>query len=221
MKRVLIFFISMLCIGSLVSCNRSNLGEGTIPATTVPTLSESPETYQGKILIAYFSLTEVVEEGADAVSSATPYIGNTESVAREIQSQIGGDIFKIQTERVYPSSHSACSDIARQELSDDAHPTLTSHVEHMSDYEVIFIGYPIWWYTAPMAIRSFLEEYDFSGKVIVPFCTTLGAGISQSIGDINRLCPDATILTGLTLSTGRADNRPIIANWLDEIGMKE
>ena len=82
-------------------------------------------------------------------------------------------------------------------------------------------GYPIWWYQEPMAIRTFLEEYDFSGKTIIPFCTTLGAGIDESVENIKNLCPDATVLEGIALHTERESFRDSITEWLDKIGMND
>lgn len=179
------------------------------------------EQSEGRVLIAYFSQARIVSEGADAISSATPYVGNTASAAYEIQKIVGGDVFEIVTINAYPVDHREGSEIAERELKEDVRPELSTHVEDMDAYDVIFLGYPIWWYTEPMAIRTFLEEYDFSGKTIVPFCTSLGAGISESIKDISGLCPDSTILDGLTLRTGREDMSGDITEWLAKIGMFE
>lgn len=107
-------------------------------------------TEQGKrisakhILIAYFSQEKIVSKGADAVTYATPEIGNTASAAREIQKQAGGDLFAITTEQEYPVSHSECSEIAEEEMKSDARPELTSHVKNMDQYDVVFVGFPIW-----------------------------------------------------------------------------
>lgn len=206
--------------------DHTNSTDGSLPGqTTNPEESDNSGDHSSgdesghKILIAYFSLTEVITEGANASSSATPYTGNTESVAKEIQNQIGGDLFKIQTVRTYPTSHSECSKIAEQEMRDNARPELSSHVENMDDYDVIFVGYPIWWYQEPMAIRTFLEEYDLTGKTIIPFCTTMGAGISQSIENIAEICDKSTIVDGLSLSTGRADNSAAVRDFLEKIGL--
>ncbi len=171
-----------------------------------------------KILIAYFSLVDIVPEGADASTHATPKIGNTESAALEIQSQVGGDLFAIKTVRTYPVSHQECSAIAEEEMRSDARPELSTHVENMDDYNIIYIGYPIWWYQEPMAIRTFLEEYDLSGKTIIPFCTTLGAGVEESENNIKSLCPDSEVREGLTLYTGRNNFSESVAKWLEKLG---
>lgn len=174
----------------------------------------------GKTLIAYFSLVDIVPEGADASAHATPEIGNTESAALEIQTQVGGNLFAIKTVQTYPVSHRECSSIAEEEMRSDARPELSTHVENMDEYDTVYIGFPIWWYQEPMAIRTFLEEYDFSGKTIIPFCTTLGAGVEQSVDNIKSLCPASTVLEGLTLYTGRNSFSESVAEWLGEIGMK-
>ena len=122
-----------------------------------------------EVLIAYFSRANYVPEGTDGISGATNKAGNTQTVAYYIEQQIGGDIFEIIPERNYPVSHSDCSAIAQQEVKDNARPALASHVENMKKYSIVFVGFPIWWYDLPMPVWSFLEEYDLSGKTIIPF----------------------------------------------------
>ena len=241
MKRFLICILAVCLLCSLAACGSSEpsvseetpSSSATIPTedTTMPsnepdTTTSQPDsdaaepTAEKKTLIAYFSLVDIVPEGADASAHATPSIGNTESAAIEIQKQVGGDLFAIKTVKTYPVSHRECSAIAEEEMRSDARPELSTHVENMADYDTIYIGYPIWWYQEPMAIRSFLEEYDFSGKTVIPFCTTLGAGVSESEDNIKSLLPDATVLSGVTLRTGRQDMSGDISDWLSDIGMK-
>lgn len=241
MKRFLICILAVCLLCSLAACGSSEpsvseetpSSSATIPTedTTMPsnepdTTTSQPDsdaaepTAEKKTLIAYFSLIDIVPEGADASAHATPSIGNTESAAIEIQKQVGGDLFAIKTVKTYPVSHRECSAIAEEEMRSDARPELSTHVENMADYDTIYIGYPIWWYQEPMAIRSFLEEYDFSGKTVIPFCTTLGAGVSESEDNIKSLLPDATVLSGVTLRTGRQDMSGDISDWLSDIGKK-
>lgn len=104
-------------------------------------------------------------------------------------------------------------------MRSDARPELSGHVENMEQYDTVYIGYPIWWYMEPMAIRTFLEEYDFTGKTVIPFCTTLGAGIGESEENIASLAGGATVLEGITLRTGRQDMSEDISSWLADIGM--
>lgn len=240
MKRICSLFLALALMFSLSACGSK--GEPTspdVPAESLPPVqqedtaapeqeepdatpdvTEETDTGDTHILVAYFTLADIVPEGADAVSSATPSQGNTRTAAAEIASQTGGDLFQITTSNTYPVSHSEASGIAEDELRADARPPLTSQVENMEQYDVVFVGYPIWWYTSPMVIRSFLEAYDFSGKTIVPFCTTLGAGVGQSVDEIRELCPDAAVLDGLTLSTGRAERmQSSISDWLNGLDL--
>ena len=173
-----------------------------------------------RILIAYFSLLDIVPEGADATTHATPMIGNTEYAAMELQKQTDGDLFAIRTVQSYPVLHSECSEIAQKESREDARPELSTHMENMEDYDIIFLGYPLWWYEEPMAVRTFLEEYDFSGKTIVPFCTSLGASVGKSEQNIQRICPDSVVMSGVTLHSESKDFSEPISEWLTEIGLK-
>ena len=237
MKKVLLIGFIVCLLGTLVACGRSvdsalqeeassasissaeQIVEGSqIAEESTPAPTENNEE---TVLIAYFSLSDIVPEGADAVASATPYVGSTEYAAMEIQRQVGGDLFAIKTEESYPVSHADCSEIAENELRTDARPELSTHLESMEQYDTVYIGYPIWWYQEPMAIRTFLEEYDLSGKKIIPFCTSLGAGISESERSIEALCPDAVVEKGLALRTGQEDFSRQISEWLVDIGEKE
>ena len=168
-----------------------------------------------EVLIAYFSRANYVPEGTDGISGATNKAGNTQTVAYYIEQQIGGDIFEIIPERNYPVSHSDCSAIAQQEVKDNARPALASHVENMKKYSIVFVGFPIWWYDLPMPVWSFLEEYDLSGKTIIPFFTHNGSSSgASSISTVAELCPDSTVLTDdyFTYSGNNVDE------WLTELG---
>lgn len=246
MKHIAIFCLLALLVLSLSACGNDTEQETSesVAESISPTQAEEPpetadteqeendvqvtnetasnsEESENKMLIAYFSLVDIVPEGADASAHATPEIGNTESAALELQTQVGGDLFAIKTVQTYPVDHRECSAIAEEEMRSDARPELSTHVENMDDYDTIYIGYPIWWYQEPMAIRTFLEEYDFSGKTIIPFCTTLGAGVEESEDNIKALCPDSSVLEGLTLYTGRDTFSEPIAEWLGELGIVE
>ncbi|MCD8089408.1 MAG: hypothetical protein LUD81_02085, partial [Clostridiales bacterium] len=171
------------------------------------------------ILIAYYSLIDIVDENADAVSSATPYSYNTETAAEIIQSKVGGELFKITSEAVYPENHSEASQLAKEQLDGNFRPALTSWIDNIDAYDVIFIGYPIWHQKAPMTVYSFIEEYDFSGKTIIPFCTALGSGISESEKDLREMCPNAKFEEGLSLSTEDSTMADDIEEWLSDINI--
>ena len=200
---------------------RPDTAESDSPSAT-PTpgdILENDKTIPGKILIAYFSMVEDVPENADAVTHATPIIGNTESAALEIQKAVGGDLFAIKTVKKYPASHSQCSQIASEELNNGIRPELSTHVNNISDYNIVFLGFPIWVYREPMAICTFLEEYDFSGKTIIPFCTSMAVGIETSVEDIQNLCPGVEVLAGLRLATEQEDYSEQVSDWVRELNI--
>ena len=203
---------------SFASCGENDVP----PQQEQPVTPESPDEPEnpdtpsnGKVLVAYFSRANHVPEGTDAVSGATNKARNTQTVAMELASLTDGDLFEIIPERDYPVSHTECSQIALQEYEADARPALTTHVENMEDYEIIYIGFPIWRYCEPMAIRTFLEEYDFAGKTIRPFCTSMAVSIDDAQANIARLCPDATVEKGLRISYNIPGNiEEILSDWL-------
>ena len=144
-----------------------------------PAESEAP-TAEGGTLIAYFS-----------------WSGNTEQMAQTIQAEIGGDLFKIEPATPYTEDYDTLLDIAQQEQAEDARPELAAQVENWDSYDVVFVGYPDWWSDAPMIILTFLESYDFTGKTIVPFCTSGGSGFGRSLSSLESSAPDAEFLEGL------------------------
>jgi flavodoxin len=147
-------------------------------------------------------------------------VGNTKVVADMIQEITGSDAFCIDTVKSYPRGYTATTNVAKKEQNDNARPELSSHVGNMDSYNLIFLGYPNWWGTIPMPVFTFLEEYDFSGKTIVPFCTHEGSGLGHSEKDIAKLCPKATLLKGLAVQGSRVSAaKKDVTDWLSKIGM--
>jgi len=170
-----------------------------------------------KSLIAYFS-----RKGNNYVAGSIVNlpVGNTEVAAKKIQKLTGSDIFQIKTVKSYPEDYTETTNVAKEEQRKDARPELTETVDNMDSYDVIYIGYPNWYGTMPMAVFTFLEAYDFSGKTIVPFCTHEGSGMGSSERDIKNLCPNAKVLSGLAIrgsSVDRADKD--ITNWLKKLDL--
>lgn len=112
-------------------------------------------------------------------------------MAAWIHDEIGGDVFSIQVNEPYPADYNECLDRVADEKSQNARPVLKNKVEKIEKYDIIFIGYPNWRYTAPMAVFSFLEEYDLSGKRVVLFCSHGAGGLASSVKDISTHCPTA------------------------------
>jgi flavodoxin len=163
-------------------------------------------------LVAYFS-----REGANYVNGKIVNLttGNTQAVAEMISSILLCDNFRIRTVSAYPMEYEQATRVAQEELRQSARPELMSRVKDMPGYETIFLGYPNWWGTMPMAVYTFLEQYDFTGKSIFPFCTHEGSGLGRSEAEIKRLCPKADVQEGLAIRGGSvASAKPEIEKWL-------
>jgi flavodoxin len=172
-----------------------------------------------RILIAYYSRRGENYVGDDIVNLP---VGNTEVAAGMIQKLTGGELFRIDTVKKYPTGYEETTEVAKQELRQNARPELASHVDNMGSYDVVILGYPNWWGTMPTAVHSFLEEYDLSGKTILPFCTHEGSGLGRSSGDIKKLCPGATVSKGLAIRGGSVHQAEgEISAWLKTAGMSQ
>lgn len=184
------------------------------------------EGAKGKALVVYFSVPET--DGVDASSGASRQVvngkvmGNTQYVASFISEATGGDLFEIKTAHTYPASHKALIDAAKVEIENNARPKLATHIKNLDDYDVVFVGFPNWWYDMPMAIYSFFDEYDFSGKTVIPFCTHGGSRFSGAIKTIRELEKNATVLNGYSIARDRVPNsKDGVLKWLEKIGMKK
>jgi flavodoxin len=169
-----------------------------------------------KKLIAYYSRAGNNYVGGKIMNLP---VGNTEVAAKMIQKLTSSDIFRIDTIKDYPADYNETTEVAKQELRQNARPELTGHADNMADYSVIYLGYPNWWGTMPMAVYTFLKEYDFSGKTIIPFCTHEGSGMGRSESDIQKLCSDTKVLKGLPIRGGSVQGAESdIADWLRKLG---
>lgn len=160
-----------------------------------------------KKLVAYFSAS-----------------GVTESVAKKLAKAAGADVYQIKPETPYTEADLNWMDKKSRssiEMNDpNSRPSIAGKLSNMEDYDVIFVGFPIWWYDMPMAMYSFFDEYDFSGKTIIPFCTSGGSGFCDSIDAIKNLEPNADVVeNGLAVSGSSAENaQNDISEWLSELG---
>lgn len=182
------------------------------------------------ILVAYFSRVgnTVWIDGVDAITSASiniengEFTGNAQMLAQMAQEITGGDLFLIQTEETYPSDYRETTNVASIEQADNARPALASHVENMDQYDTIVLIYPNWWGTLPQPLFTFLEEYDFSGKTILPLCTHEGSRMGSSERAIAEICPDAILLTGLAVRGSDASSaQSDVETWINNSGILE
>lgn len=190
--------------------------------------TENETSSDNNILIAYFTWadnTEVEnpdEIDVDASTSASVLApGNAAMMAQWIQEETGGDLFSIQVTEPYSSDYDTCLDRAADEKAEDARPELKTHVENMNDYNIVFLGFPNWWYTIPMAIHSFVEEYNFSGKTVIPFVTHGTGGLANCINDLTDALPESTqVLEPIGVYRDDVkDAQPEIQQWISNLGI--
>lgn len=135
-------------------------------------------------------------------------------------SNTGADLFSIQTSVDYPGDIDELIDYASSEQEEDVRPELTSHIENLDDYDTVFIGYPLWWYDLPQVMDSFFDEYDFSGKTLIPFDVHNGSRLSDTVETIQELEPDARVITdgfAISQSTVAEETESVaeeVSSWL-------
>lgn len=168
-----------------------------------------------KSIVVYYSRRGMNYLNGDIVDLK---IGNTEVVAGKIQALTRSDIFRIETVKPYPVDYTETTEVAKRELNENARPELTAKVENMEQYDVVYLGYPNWWGTYPMAVATFIESYDLRGKTILPFCTHEGSALGSSVNDMKKLCPNVTVLSGLAIRGGNVNSSDkAIEDWLKKV----
>lgn len=164
------------------------------------------------ILVAYFS-----RPGNNYVNGSIINlpVGNTEVVAKKIKEITGGDLFKINPVKEYSEDYDVCTQEAQHELRANDRPELAEELNGIEGYDTVIVCYPNWWGTMPMPIWTFLEQYNFSGKTIMPLCTHEGSGMGKSEADIKKLCPGAKLQQGLAVQGGSVKSaEKDIESWL-------
>ena len=199
----IIMVLVFLIMGGCATTVTEDTNEGATDAAQ-PLPEQIPDT-ANNILVAYFSHT-----------------GNTEALAMQIHDITGGDIFKIEPTEPYPEDYDECVAQAREEMAEGYLPPLKTEIVDITQYEVIFLGYPIWFGTIGPPLETFLSQYDLSGKTIVPFCTYGGSGLGESANTIAERCPQSTILEALAISRDSAESsHDIVLEWLHKLEMAE
>ena len=229
MKKWTSLLLALAMALSLAACGSSGTQENTSepPASVSGSITEETPAPTGTETPA----EEPSEEPAESEMSTTgdsssvliayfSWSGNTEQVAQIIQQETGGDLFEIAPATPYTDDYNELLDIAQQEQSDNARPELAGQVENWEQYDTIFVGYPNWWSDAPMAVYTFLESYDWSGKTLVPFNTSASGGFGRSLSGLEESAAGASILDGISFTERTlGDAQSEVAAWLDELGL--
>lgn len=192
MNRLVAFVLALLALGCGASCAEDE------PAT--PAGGQPAEYFGGKkALVAYFS-----------------WGGTTQRMAQQIHNITGADLFRIEPVVPYPTEYTPCTEVALQEKNENARPEIRNTVENWNEYDIVFIGCPVWWWTTPMIIHTFAESYDFSGKTVAPFCTYAATYRDETLAEIVNITPAASHLVGEGLTGGRINERTV-GEWLNRI----
>lgn len=204
MKKLIKLMIVSMMILMIVGCSSQETDKDTTTDSNGTSKEETPNlTSSDNVLIAYFS-----------------WSGNTESLANMIHEKVGGELYEITTVTPYTDDYDDLLDQAQQEQRDDARLEIANHIDDFEKYEVIFVGYPNWWSDAPMAILSFLEQYDFTGKTVIPFCTHGGGGFGSSIKSITDSASNANILDGFEVSGSSVESaNDDVIEWIDGLNL--
>ena len=208
-KIIIICLIALAVIGGLAFVIIKNINTEDKQTLDVSITDEQGKEAElnlnsDKILVIYFSET-----------------GNTQKLAKLISDKVGGDFVRIETEKVYPEDYDELVDDAKKEKDNNDRPKLKELNINLENYDIIFVGYPIWWYQMPMAMYTFFDNYDFANKTIIPFNTHEGSGSSGTYEDIQKLEPKAKVLEGLPIRGGdmTSDQSSKVDSWLNKLGI--
>ena len=209
------------------AASSSQLAEPSEAPAESSALEDSPEAVESSVFIAYFSWAEnaVLEEGVDAMTSpSVSDPGNVQQLAGWIQEETGGELFSIQVTDPYPSDWDTCLERANEERGQNARPALVEpQVENLDSYDTVFLGYPNWWYGVPMALLTFLEENDLSGKDVYLFCSHGTGGLARSVEIITEAVPEANISDNIfdCYEEDAPASQGDIQAWVGELGFSQ
>lgn len=232
MKKLTAMLLCVMIAFSLTACSSQEQETQTeAKSESTEEVNEDSQTTtaevlgNSKILIAYFGVPETdgtdTEAGASRVAVDGEVLGNNEYIAQMIQQETGGDLFAIETVQKYPGTHEELLEFAYEEMQEGARPELATQIENLDSYDTIFLGFPNWNADLPMPLYTLLEEYDFSGKTIIPFTTHGGSGFSSTIRTIESLQPDAEVVEdGLSVSRNSVDGaKNDVIDWVTGLNL--
>lgn len=224
MKKILSLFLTIALALSLAACGTTENQEN--PSSETPESSSivpDQKTTDSNILVAYFSWADnaILADDVDAVASPSVIPpGNVQQLAGWVQEETGGDLFSIRVTDPYPSDWDECLDRANQERGDNARPELIENVENLDQYDTVFLGYPNWWYGVPMALLSFLEQNDLSGKDVYLFCSHGTGGLANSVELITEAAPESILSDSIfdCYEEEAASSEEDIRAWVNGLG---
>ncbi|MFG6324158.1 MAG: flavodoxin [Lachnospiraceae bacterium] len=225
MKKIISLIMAGMMIFILTACanstERDNAVQNTEQSSIAPEEENQTETQEDSPEVPEGSEMAEPKEQSSCLVVYFSQTGNTETIAGMIAEHTGGELFHVETVTVYPDEYNDLIEVAKEEQDNDERPGLASAVEDMDRYQTVFIGFPNWWGTMPMAMFTFLESYDFAGKTVIPFCTHEGSALGRSESDIAALIPEAELQKGLAVRGSNVDSaEDDVVSWLEELGFE-
>ena len=223
MKKLLTFTVSSALVFSLAACSGQSA-----PSENTTAAAEEAEEITAEAATETSVNTDASEEtiapeeasGGGVLVAYFSWSGNTEQMAQIIAEETGADLFEIAPAAPYTDDYNELLDIAQQEQADNARPELAAQVENWDSYDTVFVGYPNWWSDAPMAVYTFLESYDWTGKTLIPFNTSASGGFGRSLSGIGESAAGAEILEGIAFTESELpDAENCITEWLTGLGL--
>lgn len=230
MKKVFSILMVLTLLFSLAACSNNTTNEESSSPTQQSSDQSSTPTEESN---SQSDSSQPVEESNNPSDSSThtetsskslvvyfSWSGNTENVAKAIQSQTDSDIFEIVPATPYSDDYDTVVDLAQEEQRNNARPAISGNIENIEQYDVVYVGFPNWWGDMPMILYTFFDTYDLSGKTVALFCTSGGSGLSGTVNEVKSLEPDATVTEGLHIGSGSASSPDdAVREWLNDIGL--
>lgn len=203
MKKIKILLTAMLMMLGLSACAQNKN-------------AETNSMKDKKVLVVFYSRT------GENYAVGNIAKGNTHIAAEMIADKTDGRLFEVQPIKPYPEDYTKCTEVAKKEKEEEARPAIKDDIA-VEDYDVVFIGYPIWWGDAPMPVHTFIDKHNWNGKTVIPFCTHEGSGLGSTEAIMAKACKGATLLKGLAVQGSVAQNqrneaRESVDSWLNELG---
>ena len=223
MKKLVSILMAFTLLFSLTACSINTNSDGSSSSSKSNELGSS-KTVESDDLNAASESTAPESESADTGSKSLvvyfSWSGNTENVAKSIQSQTDSDIFEIVPATPYSDDYDTVVDLAQEEQRSNTRPAISGSIENIEQYDVVYVGFPNWWGDMPMILYTFFDTYDLSGKTVALFGTSGGSGLSGTVNEVRSLEPNATVTEGLHIGSGSSSNPDnAVSDWLNEIGL--
>lgn len=217
MKKVFSILMVLTLLFSLAACSDSTTNEESSSPTQQSSTPNSALTEESNNQNDSSTPTET---GSKSLVVYFSWSGNTENVAKSIQSQTDSDIFEIVPATPYSDDYDTVVDLAQEEQRNNARPAISGSIENIEQYDVVYVGFPNWWGDMPMILYTFFDTYDLSDKTVALFCTSGGSGLSNTVNEVKELEPNATVTEGLHIGSGSSSNPDnSVSKWLNDIGL--